>query len=208
MIMAIVAVGCVAGSAMAQTTTKSAAAAPASATEDAFLKEGTILYGGSFGYSSVNVDQRSSSQGVSAGLFLLQAEVNYFVIDNLSIGLSGNIDWLRGDLYGTGVGNATLLFGELVARYYFPVCGNRLLPYVGVSAGAGYGMVSGRSDGGGVVYGDDTATDTGVQAGVLIPLNANVALDTCLKYTSFQLPRSWHTDLNATQVLMGFRMKY
>ncbi|MFZ4394963.1 MAG: hypothetical protein ACOYOU_04975 [Kiritimatiellia bacterium] len=61
--------------------------------------------------------------------------------------------------------------------------------------------------GGGKIEGNDTLTSYGVQAGFLVPLNANVSLDTCVKYTSYQLPRAWHTDLDSTQVLMGFKMK-
>jgi len=208
-VAALVAVGFVAGSAMAQTK---AAAAPAAGTEGGFLKQGTIEYGGSFGYSSVNVDQRTTSVGGNLSVLKAVAEADYFVIDNLSVGLAGNVDWVRGDLGGVplvggGIANATLMYGELVGRYHFPLCNDRIIPYVGATLGAGYGMATINLPGGAKIEADDTLTSYGVQAGFLVPLNANVSLDTCVKYTSYQLPRAWHTDLDSTQVLMGFKMK-
>ena len=209
---ALVAVGLVAGSTMAQTAAPAAAPAAApkaeAAKNDAYLKKGSIVYGGSVAYSSVNVDQRTTSTSGNVSLLGGVAEVNYFVIDNLSVGLAGNLDWLRGDLNGAGVANATLVYGDLVARYHFPLCNDKIIPYVGASVGAGYGMYSGTPDVGEKAYGDGTMTDWGVQGGFLVPLNANVMLDTCLKYTKFQLPGGWHTSLDATQVMLGFKMKY
>jgi outer membrane protein W len=202
-VAAFVAVGVVAGSAMAQT----AAAPKAEAVkEGGFLQAGTIEYGGSFGYSSYSVE----SMGERGQISLLKgaAEVDYFVIDNLSVGLVGNVDWLRGKMNNAGVANATLVYGELVGRYHFPVCNDRLIPYVGASVGAGYGIASvnpaGSTD---TLSEGDSMTTWGLQTGFLVPLNANVSLDTCIKYTAYQLPDDWQTNLDGIQIIMGFKMK-
>ena len=215
-VAAFVAAGLVTGTAMAQTKAAAPVAAPAAAPaaaapamvqgagEAAFLQQGTIEYGGSVGYSAFTAERAAAG---TVSLLKGVAELDYFVIDNLSIGLAGNLDWLRMDEYGTGVANATLTTGELVGRYHFPLCNNRVIPYVGASAGAGYAMADERADSGATIYGDGTMTDWGVQAGFLVPLNANVSLDTCIKWERYNLPGGWHTDLESTELLMGFKMK-
>jgi outer membrane protein W len=216
-VAAFVAVSFAAGSTMAApaaapaTTAPATTVAPATATaadSDVFLSQGTIEYGGSAGFSSYNIDQRTSGAGGNVRLLKGAAEADYFLLDNLSVGLAGDFDWLRMEEQSidNAVGNATLVYGELVVRYHFPLCNNHVIPYVGVSGGAGYAMYSGRT-GPLNTYGDGTMTDWGLQAGFLVPLNANVSLDTCVKYENYQLPGGWHTDLDGMQVLMGFKMK-
>jgi outer membrane protein W len=203
-VAAVVAVGFVAGSAIAQTAAAAAPAAPkAEAKDAAFLSQGTWLFGFNAGYSSVDLDGAASAD---ATLLQVAGEVNYFVIDNLSVGLSANMDWLRIDSQVAGTGNATLMYGELVGRYYFPLCKNRIIPYVGASAGAGYGWFSIKNA---MVHADqdNTVTDWGAQAGFLVPLNESVMLDTCFKYNQYKLPNSWATDMDAMKVLLGLKIK-
>lgn len=194
----LVAIGFVAGSAMAQT--KAAATA-----DGTFLKQGTIEYGASLGYSCYGVD----AMGQAGQISLLKAvgEMDYFVIDNLSVGFAGNVDWLRGKMNNVGVANGTLTYGELVGRYYVPVCNDRLLPYVGASVGAGYGIVSINPAGAGKTSEGDSLTTWGLQMGFLVPLNENVMFDTCVKYTDYQLPDAWDVNMEGLQILMGFKLK-
>jgi len=203
-VAALVAVGFVAGSAMAQT--KAAAAPVAGTAEGAFLKNGTIVYGGNLGYSVYSVE--AGGMGGQASLLKVNGTVDYFVMDNLSVGLSGNIDWLRGKLNDVGVANATLTYGELVGRYYFPVCNDRLIPYVGASLGAGYGIVSINPDLPiDTISQGNSITTWGLQTGFLVPLNDTVLLDTCIKYTDYQMPDSWGVSMDGLQISMGLKIK-
>jgi len=204
---ALVAAGFVAGSAMAQT-----AAAPATtkaaAQDEALLSQGTILYGGNFSWSMNQWSgwgdkEKSSSLEVSP-------EVDYFVIDNLSIGLIADLNWQRWkDSYWTQ--NGTEMIGELVGRYYVPLCSNRILPYVGATLGGGYGMYS-EKGGGSQWHADSYLTTYGGQIGFLVPLNANVMLNTCVSYKRYERQGdvewfSENKDQGETMLAMGFLIK-
>jgi outer membrane protein W len=197
---ALVALGVMAGSVMAQTAAPKTAADPTT-TEGGFLKEGTILYGGNLAFNNVNADSGNSRTDLS--MFGVNAEANYFLMDNVSVGLAANMLWAEISNNQVGKAEATLGYGELVGRYHFPVCNDRLIPYVGAALGAG--MAYGKVDGGADLQ--DTVTSWGLQAGFLVPLNDNVALDTCLKHTRYELDDSYQMNLNSTMVLMGFKMK-
>ena len=166
----------------------------------AFFKQGAIDCGASFGYAWYNINQRAPGQYGHASQMKGQVEVDYFVIDNLSIGLAGNVDWLRGGGNNPGLGDATLTYGELVGRYHVPLFDNRISPYVGLSGGAGYVNVDGKN------YGDGSMTSYGAQAGILVPLSDDIAIEGSYKYVRYQLPGGWHTDLDSSQVLLGFRL--
>ena len=213
-VAAAAAVCCVAGTAMAQAAAPAApiaTAKPVATKEGAYLKAGTIEYGLNGGYSLFHTDRAAGENQVS--ILTAMGELNYFVIDNLSVGLNGDFTWLRGEggdksMVGGGVANAKLAYGELVARYHFPVCRDRLIPYVGASVGAGEAWVNVRADGTGTLLTYDGAmTDWGLQGGFKVPLNENVMFDMCLKYSQIQLPGGLHTDLSATQILFGFKLK-
>lgn len=200
---------CVTGTAMAQAVAPKAAAKPVAAPCDVYLKAGTIEYGLNGGYSLFHTDRGIGENQVS--ILSVNGAVDYFVIDNLSVGLNGDVTWLRGEGSPSslpGVANAKLAYGELVARYHFPVCRDKLIPYVGASVGAGEAWVNVRADGAGTLLTyDGTMTDWGLQGGFKVPLNENVMFDMCLKYTQIQLPGGLHTDLSATQILFGFKLK-
>jgi len=203
---ALVAAGFVAGTTMAQT-----AAAPATtkaaAQDDALLSQGTILYGGSFGWSMNQWSGYGDKEKSSS--FDLAPEVDYFVIDNLSVGLIADLNWQRRK-WAYETGNETQLLGELVARYYFPLCNNRILPYVGATLGGGYGMWSWKWNGGGEEHGNDYLTTYGGQVGFLVPLNANVMLNTCVSYKRYDEPSDYfgeNKDRGETMLAMGFLIK-
>ena len=210
-VAAAAAVCCVTGTVMAQVAAPKATAKPVADSSSAYLKAGTVEYGLNGGYSLFHTDRAAGENQVS--ILTAMGEVNYFVIDNLSVGLNGDFTWLRGEgssgsIVGGGVANAKLAYAELVARYHFPVCRDRLIPYVGASVGAGEAWVNVRADGAGTTTTYDGAmTDWGLQGGFKVPLNENVMFDMCLKYSQIQLPGGLHTDLSATQILFGFKLK-
>ena len=211
---ALVAAGFVAGTAMAQTAAAPATTAPAAAKatpaqDDAFLSQGTILYGGTFGWSMNQWSGYGDHEKSSS--FDLAPEVDYFIIDNLSIGLIADINWQRWKENGW-TENETQLIGELVGRYYVPLCNNRIIPYVGATLGGGYGMYNEKWNGGGSYDEDSTLTTYGGQAGFLVPLNANVMLNTCVSYKRYQRQGgnyyySENRDEGETMLTMGFLIK-
>ena len=204
---AFVAAGFVAGSAMAQT-----AAAPATtkaaAQDEALLSQGTILYGGNFSWSMNQWSGWGDKEKSSS--FDLAPEINYFVIDNLSIGLIAELNWQR-QKWSDETENGTEMIGELVGRYYVPLCNNRIIPYVGATLGGGYGMYSDKyyNENG---HADSYLTTYGGQIGFLVPLNANVMLNTCVSYkrTERQGGTEWfaeNKDQGETMLAMGFLIK-
>lgn len=200
---------CVTGTVMAQAVAPKAAAKPVAAPSDVYLKAGTIEYGLNGGYSLFHTDRGIGENQVS--ILSVNGELSYFVIDNLSVGLNADVTWLRGEGSPSslpGVVNAKLAYGELVARYHFPICCDKLIPYVGASVGAGQAWLNVRADGAGTLMTyDGTMTDWGLQGGFKVPLNENVMFDMCMKYSQIQLPGGLHTDLSATQILFGFKLK-
>ncbi|MFZ4394961.1 MAG: hypothetical protein ACOYOU_04965 [Kiritimatiellia bacterium] len=201
----LAAVGFVAGSAMAQT--KAAAAAPA--TDGAFLSQGTVLFGGSFGWNIAN-DNSECHGKMKHTSISLAPEINYFIIDNLSVGLIGSVNWERERGWGSVQSQTTDLIGELVGRYYMPLCNNRIIPYVGATLGGGYSMYSSGDDS---RHSDATLATYGGQGGFLVPLTESVMLDTCVSYKRYNRqgsPEVYHNiprDTATTMISMGFKVK-
>ncbi len=210
---ALVAGGFVAGTAMAQTTAAPVATKAAPAQDEAFLSQGTILYGGSVGWTMLS-DLRDGGDTGKQESFDLAPEIDYFVIDNLSLGLIADVSWQRWKDYGWRE-NGTTLIGNLVGRYYVPLCNNRIIPYVGATLGGGYGAFNGQG------YGSDSEDDAyltswGAQTGFLVPLSADVMLNTCVSYTRIQRQGNWNSEYNDTwksrdeadvMLKMGFLIK-
>ena len=216
---AVVAAGLVAGTAMAQTAKAAPVATKAAAQDDVLLKQGTILYGGNIGWTMSDINYNGYKMKENS--LVIAPEINYFVMDNLSIGLIGSIKWQRqrGYCYGE-TDNGTELIGELVGRYYIPLCNNRIIPYVGATLGGGYGMYSwrwyggeGDSDSG---HNDAYLTTWGAQTGFLVPLTESVMLNTSIEYKRTHRQGDWYTltydsaskDQNDVILGMGFLIKY
>ena len=109
---ALIAAGFVAGSAMAAAPATTTTKAPASQ-DDVLLKQGTVLYGGNLSWS---MNQWSGwGNHEKSSTLSVAPEVNYFVIDNLSVGLIADINWQRWK-WSSETENETQLLGELVAR--------------------------------------------------------------------------------------------
>ena len=202
---ALIAAGFVAGSAMAAAPATTTTKAPASQ-DDVLLKQGTVLYGGNLSWS---MNQWSGwGNHEKSSTLSVAPEVNYFVIDNLSVGLIADINWQRWK-WSSETENETQLLGELVARYYFPLCQNRIVPYVGATLGGGYNMWSAKYTGGDY-HGNDYVTTYGGQVGFLVPLNANVMLNTCVSYKRYDEPSdafAENKDRGETMLAMGFLIK-
>jgi outer membrane protein W len=222
LLAAIVAVGTVAGVAMAQQTTAKAGG------DSGYLKEGTWEVGFNGGGSLWHARDRSSGYngGRTMDSTILNAagQVAYFIIDNLAIGAAlnvnyfitknGSVDW---DVVPPPPGGAGAEGGDLrenllalsvegVIRYHVPVCAN-IIPYVGVQGGPGYIWATRRSPVIGKATDDDTMWTYGGQVGFKVPINDNVYFDTQLKYSWFQLPSSRAMDISATQLLLGLKIK-
>jgi hypothetical protein len=203
-VAAIAAIGCVVGSALAQQQV---------ADKNCYTKAGTMMYGLNGGFSMYDAKQKDVDTKVDLNVLKVAGEVDYFVIDNLSLGLAANLDYLYGNIKqplpiigSTKVKVDTLLtYGELVARYYVPVS-ERLIPYIGAEIGGGYAwgqvkVLGTKEDSHKFMW------DWGGQLGFIVPLNERVFFDTCLKYTVYELPDSWNTDLNCLQILFGLKIK-
>jgi outer membrane protein W len=210
---ALVAAGFVAGTAMAQTAAAPVATKTAPAQDEAFLSQGTILYGGSMGWTMLS-DLRDGGDTGKQESFDLAPEINYFVIDNLSLGLAADVNWQRTKYYGWRE-NDTTLIGNLVGRYYVPLCNNRIIPYVGATLGGGYGAFNGQG-GGFDDHNDAFLTSWGAQTGFLVPLSTDVMLNTCVSYTRIQRQGNWNSEYNDTwksrdeadvMLKMGFLIK-
>ena len=208
-VAAFVAAGLVAGSAMAQTK---AAPVAVPANDDVLLKQGTILYGGTISWgmdqwSGYGSKEKTSSMNVAP-------EVSYFIMDNLSIGVIADVSWQRWKYNdgGSETENATEMAAELLGRYYFPLCNNRIIPYVGATLGGGYGFYSDKWGTGQSDSWDGYLTTYGGQTGFLVPLNASVMLDTCVSYKRTERQGSdWNSenkDQGETMLSMGFLIKY
>ena len=178
-VAAFVAAGLVAGSAMAQTKAPAPVQAPQ---DDVMLKQGTILYGGTIGWTISNMND--SGNKAKQNTLDIAPEANYFVIDNLSVGLRGDINWQRYK-YDGETDNFTSMTLDLVGRYYMPLCNNKIIPFVGASVGGGYGMADYKL---GTVEGHDNTflTTYGFETGFLVPLNNSVMLDTTLAWRDIQ----------------------
>lgn len=199
---ALMTVGLLTGSTMAQTK----AAAPAAGnTEDVFLKKGTVLFGGSLDWNMVD---NGAAKSEKESELSIAPEINYFFMDNLSLGLIGSVAWYRQKNQGTL--NSTTFLGELVARYYFPLCNSRIMPYVGATAGAGIDNWNIKVNNGVDISGKTTTTTYGPQAGFLMPLTDSVMLDTRVSYkhTNFNGDdAAWRKDQNEVAMSMGIMVK-
>ena len=200
-VAALAAIGCVAGAAMAQQQ---------AAAKEVYLKAGTMEVGLNGGYTMFE-DKTGGGGGVDTDLsqLLVTGEFNYFVIDNLSVGLDANGSWMNFEIKGGSEVDTVMLYGEPVVRYHIPVMDGRMIPYVGASVGEGYAWANLRAgtSGGYHAAKDDTFWTYSGQVGFKVPLNQNVLFDTCLKYTDYQLPSSWNTELHSTAILFGLKMK-
>lgn len=252
----LIALGCVAGVALAQET-KPAPATTTGAKFDpnekgAYTKKGTMEYGLAAGFS-VNSAKQDAMPGLIPAVavnsaedsYLLNAsgEISYYIINNLSVGLDVAVDYSHYDATESQTiplllgGKATITSdastdlwlpsANAVVRYNFPVS-TRIIPYVGVEGGGGWGWVDASASKkltisgslvpgangttvlatpGRIAPGNDWFWDYGAQAGFKVPLNERVLLDTCVKYTKYELPSSWNTSLDSWAVLMGLKVR-
>jgi opacity protein-like surface antigen len=152
-----------------------------------------IGFHGSYNYISVDVDNESEN----IDFFYADLEASYYLIDNLSVGVS--TVWF----YLPEISNFTAyaLGLEGNARYHFQV-NQHFVPYIGAHAGYYYADadIDGTSE-------SDSINSYGVHAGFKVPINDNVFFDTQLKWTDYNLP--WDgIKLSATQFLLGLKIKF
>lgn len=158
-----------------------------------YFHQGDWLVGfdGSYNYLGAS----SGGESAHLNLFLLDAGVSYFVMDNFSVGL--NTDWL----YAPKTEGVSLTAGglELDPKYYFQV-NDHFIPYVGAHGGLLYGKVD--ADGMNL---SKTIWDLGADLGVIVPINQNVYMDFGLKYTWYY--NIQNTRLETFQAVIGLNIK-
>lgn len=146
---------------------------PAALAEDLQLTSGTMTLGGvaSFSIDMNMPDEGDSETGFTLGLI---PQAGYFVIDNLEVVGRINLAMFFGDLYETEVGGETYglpkyIGFDLGAKYYIPM--GSMVPYAGLMVGMTF-MIPDQDD-----ADTEKRFDLTVPLGVLMPLNAHVALD-------------------------------
>ena len=164
------------------------------AAEQQYYQKGDweVGFAGSYNYVNVEVDDEDEE----IDFFYADLNASYFIINNLSIGVSTVWFYLPEieDFEAYAIG----LEGNI--RYHFQV-NEHFIPYLGGHAGFYY--AEGDYDG-------DTESESlntyGLHAGFKVPINDNVFFDTQLKWTEYDLP--WDgVELSATQVLVGLKIK-
>ena len=217
---ALVAVGSVAGSALAQ----QAAPELVHARGD-FVKQGTVEYGFDGSYSASEFKNNNGAQqpgapfdpptvrksGTDNALTILTTagEINYFVMDKVSVGVTANFDYLFGNQKGGPQFDSVLMYAEPTVRYHFRLNTKApVYPYVGAGLGGGMGWFNNQvgPDPSPHHANQTTMVTYSGQVGIKIPLDENVYFDTCLKYTDYHMATAWTVDQN-WQILFGFKIK-
>lgn len=135
--------------------------------------------------------QNTFADGESQSVFTLQPSFGFFVVDNLSLGLTGLVT------YQSGLESTT--YAAMPTLTYYINMGRGFIPYVGL--GLGYvGMATKDINVGGL--------GIGVEAGGVLMLNDHVGIDLGLQYLRQQYPvdeiKSSANTLGATLGVTAF----
>ncbi len=143
-------------------------AAPAAAQTDLQLTAGTMQVGG-YGTININTVMPDGGDSVTGTNLSISPQFGYFIVDQVELLAGARLGIGFGDLYSTADRLVTFFVG---GRYFLPL-GLPVPAYVGLDVGMGFNIPPS----------DDTTRETtkglelAVPIGVLIPLNAHVALD-------------------------------